>query len=136
MAKTFALIFGVIFVLVGILGFIPNPLVGMNGIFDTNTAHDVVHLLLGIVLLVVAFWAPTQSALWLKILGVVYLLVALLGFFSGSPLLGFIEANSADNWLHVVLAVVLFLAGWFAKDDMMMKSAAAMPMQDTSPKAM
>jgi hypothetical protein len=123
MAKTFAIIFGIIFVLIGALGFVSNPLVGANALFDTNTAHNLVHLLLGAILLIVAFWTPSQSALWLKIMGVVYLLLALLGFFTSSPLLGLIEVNGADNWLHLVFGAVLIFAGWWAKDDMLMQKS-------------
>lgn len=119
-AKTLALVFGVIFVLVGLLGFVSNPLVGSGALFDTNTAHNLVHLLIGLILLAVALWAPMQSALWLKILGVVYLLVALLGYVTGSPILGLVEINDADNWLHILLGIVLLAAGFWGKNDMMM----------------
>ena len=117
MAKTLAIIFGVIFVLVGLLGFVPNPLVGANALFDTNTTHDLVHLIIGIVLLLVAFYASAQSALWLKIIGAIYLVVALLGFFTASPLFGLVEVNDADNWLHIVLGIVLIAAGYWAKEE-------------------
>ncbi len=115
MSKTIAIVFGVVFVLVGILGFVPNPLVGPMGIFETNAMHNVVHLLFGIILLVVAFTAPMKSALWLKILGVVYLVIAVLGFVmapAGGELLGLVHTNMNDHWLHVVLGVVLLAAGF------------------------
>jgi len=117
MAKTLAIIFGVIFVLLGLLGFVPNPLVGANALFDTNMMHDLVHLIIGVALLLVAFYAPTQSALWLKIIGAVYLVIALLGFFTASPLLGLLEVNGADNWLHFILGIVLVAAGYWSKDE-------------------
>lgn len=121
MAKTLAYIFGIIFVLVGLLGlFVSNPLVGQGSLFDTNTAHDLVHLIIGLILLAVAMWAPMQSSMWLKIVGAVYLLVAILGLFTSSPLLGLVEINDADNWLHIVLGVVLLAAGVWAKDPMPM----------------
>ncbi len=72
--------------------------------------------LMGIILLVVAYQAAAQSALWLKIIGAVYLLLALIGWFMGAPLLGLVTANDADHWLHLVLAVVLIAAGFAAKD--------------------
>lgn len=118
MAKKIAVLFGVIFVLVGVLGFFPNPLVGMEGVFETDALHNIVHLLFGIILLVVAMKAPGKSALWLKILGAVYLLLALLGFFlisEGGKLLGLVQMNHADHWLHVVLGVVLLVAGFMGK---------------------
>jgi hypothetical protein len=69
--------------------------------------------------------------MWLTILGVVYLIVAVLGFLlapGSGMLLGLIEANDADHWLHIVLGVVLILAGMAGKGKMMDKPAApAMP---------
>jgi hypothetical protein len=107
MSKTLAYVFGGVFILVGLLGFVGNPIVGQNGFFMTDTVHNIVHILLGVVLLVGANNAPMT----LKIVEVVYLLVAILGFVMGAgKLLGLVMVNGADNWLHLVLAVVLFAA--------------------------
>ena len=114
MAKTMALVFGIIFVLVGLLGFVSNPLVGPYGLFVTDGLHNLVHLVLGVILLFAARSGQAQSARWLKILGVVYLVLAVLGFLlapSGPSLLGIVAMNGADNWLHVVLGIVLIIAG-------------------------
>ncbi len=114
MAKKLAVVFGVVFVLVGALGFIPNPIVGAGGIFVTDTLHNLVHLLIGVVLLIVAVNAPSKSSLWMNIFGVVYLLLAVLGFLTipaGGALLGLVTMNTADHFLHVFLGVVLLIAG-------------------------
>ncbi|TAK58109.1 DUF4383 domain-containing protein [Patescibacteria group bacterium] len=113
MAKTTSLVLGIVFVLVAVLGMVGTPLIGSDegALFHTNTAHDVVHLVIGLVFLAVAWFAVDKAALALKVVGVVYLLVAVLGFAMTSPLLGFIEVNSADNWLHVVLGVVILWLG-------------------------
>ena len=116
--KTLALLFGVIFVLVGILGYIENPLVGTGAIFETDSMHNIVHILFGVILLAVAFVSAGASALWLKILGVVYLVLAVAGFATvpeGGQLLGLVMTNMADHWLHVVLGVVLIIVGFIAK---------------------
>ncbi len=119
MAKTTSLVLGVVFVLVAVLGMIGTPIVGSDtgALFHTNTAHDLVHLIVGLVLLAVALFAVDKAALVLKVVGVVYLLVALLGFVMTSPLLGFIEVNGADNWLHVVLGVVILALGFASSKD-------------------
>ncbi|MEA2701363.1 MAG: hypothetical protein QOE22_72 [Candidatus Parcubacteria bacterium] len=114
MAKTLAIVFGIVFVLVGILGFMGSGIAGPMGVFQTNTLHDLVHLLFGLILLVVAFTAPAGSAKWLKILGIVYLVLAVLGFLlipSGGLLLGIVLMNGNDHWLHLVLGIVLVIAG-------------------------
>lgn len=115
MARTLAIVFGVVFVLVALLGFINSGITGENGIFQTDTLHDIVHLLFGVILLVVAFTAPLRSASWLTIIGVIYLVLAVLGFLlvgmESGKLLGLVLMNGADHVLHVVLGVVLILAG-------------------------
>ena len=50
-ADSLAKIFGAIFIIVGILGFIPNPLVSYRGVFEVNTLHNIVHLITGGILL-------------------------------------------------------------------------------------
>lgn len=122
MTKKLAKIFGAVFILVGILGFIPNPIVGANGFFHTNLVHDLVHVLLGLALLLMSKTGE-QAAKWLKIIGVVYLLVAVLGFLmmpamdTTTSLLGLVAINGADNWLHIVLAFVLIVSGYASKGD-------------------
>jgi hypothetical protein len=124
-AKMVALVLGIIFVIVGLLGFVPNPLVGMGALFDANAVHNLLHLVIGLVLIGVAIWAPAQSAMWLKIWGAAYLVLAILGFVMTSPVLGIIEINGADNWLHIVLGVVLLAAGFWAKNESMSMGSPA-----------
>ena len=116
MAKKLALVFGIVFVIVGILGFIPNPIVGMTGFFLTDAVHNIVHLLVGIILLVISLKAAAKSAVALKVFGIIYLVLAIIGFFSGSTILGLVAINGADNWLHLVLGIVIAAAGFMAKD--------------------
>jgi hypothetical protein len=122
-AKTAAIVLGAVFVLVGVLGFIPNPIVGPDGIFMTNMSHNLIHLVSGAVLLAGAYTSLGPS-LALKIIGVIYAIVASLGFvMSGDMLLGMVAMNAADRWLHVLLAIVLLAAG-FGLNGGMMKSKA------------
>lgn len=107
------MVFGVVFVLVGILGFVPNPIVGMDGIFETDAMHNIVHLLFGVLLLVAG--KIGGPSLWLKILGAVYLVLAVLGFLmvpEEGMLLGLVHMNAADHWLHVVLGAALLAAAF------------------------
>jgi hypothetical protein len=115
-AKTAAIVLGIVFVVVGLLGFVNNPVLGL---FLVNPAHNLVHLVSGAVLLAGAY-SSLGSSLALKIIGVVYALVAVLGFFMVSAdgmLLGMIAMNEADKWLHVLLAVVILAAGFGLPDD-------------------
>ena len=110
------MVLGAVFILVGILGFIPNPLVSPTGLFVVNPLHNIVHLVSGAVILggVYSF----GSALGLKIVGIVYAIVAVLGLvMTQDNMLFGIAMNMADHWLHVVLAVVILLAGFALPDD-------------------
>ena len=120
MSKKLAMTLGVIFLIVGILGFIPNPIVGTDALFHADTWHNIVHIVTGLVLMYVSAKTAVSSGT-MKIVGVVYLLVAILGLLAVDAggmgtILGFIQVNSADNWLHVVLGIVIVIAG-FAKNE-------------------
>ncbi|HKQ94810.1 MAG TPA: DUF4383 domain-containing protein [Aestuariivirgaceae bacterium] len=109
--RTACIVLGVVFIVVGLLGFIPNPLVSADGLFAVNGAHNLVHLISGLALLIGAL-ALNQARTTLWVVGIVYGLVALLGLFSGDMLLGFIHINTADRLLHIALTIVLLGAAW------------------------
>jgi Domain of unknown function (DUF4383) len=111
-ARNVAFVLGVVLLIVGVLGYVPNPIVGPAGFFVTNSLHNLVHIISGILLLIGVYTALGPS-LALKILGIVYAIVAVLGFvmMKGDMLFG-IQMNMMDHWLHVVLAIVLLLAGF------------------------
>lgn len=113
--RTAGLVIGIVFILVGILGFIPNPIVSPTGLFVVNTAHNLVHLISGIVILAGVY--SFGAGLGLKIIGIVYAIVAILGLVMGGDMLFGIAMNMADHWLHVVLAVVILLAGFALPDE-------------------
>jgi hypothetical protein len=113
--RTAGLILGIVFIVVGILGFIPNPLVSETGLFRVNALHNIVHLVSGAVILAGVY--SFGAGLGLKIIGVVYALVAILGLIMGGDMLFGVAMNMADHWLHVVLAVVILIAGFALPDD-------------------
>lgn len=116
-----AKVFGVVLVLVGILGFVPNPVAHdptetPNAIFHVNGIHNVIHLLTGGILLAAGFAGEGRNARQAnQILGVVYLLVAVLGL-ANVVVDSIVVANMADDLLHVLLAIVLLAVGFGVKD--------------------
>ncbi len=111
--RTISFLFGVIFVAVGILGFTPNGLVAVDGVFAVNAVHNLIHILTGIVFLVAVIKFPGYEARVLKIVGIAYVAVTILGFLtSGNMMLGIIHINQADRWLHLNLAVAIMGAGF------------------------
>lgn len=120
-ATTIAWIFAAAFAVTTVVGFIPNPLVGADAVFVTNTAHNLVHLLTALGFAVVAFLGDRASVLFMKAFGVVYFLVGVLGFvmLGSAPeghLLGMVHINQLDNYLHVGLAAIILTAGFLATD--------------------
>ena len=116
MIKTAALLFGIVFLLIGILGFVPavTPDNGMLlGVFHVNIAHNIIHLASGVVFLLCGMAGAGPSRTFFQIFGIIYAVVAVLGFYYGdNALLGLISNNTADTWLHVVLAVVMLFFGF------------------------
>lgn len=114
--KTVALVFGIVFLLIGIIGFIPalTPGGSILGIFMVNGIHSIVHLLFGV--LGVAAALTGTSVLYNRAGGVIYLLIGVLGFIPplvpGGMLLGLVMINLADNFLHLVIGVILAYVGF------------------------
>jgi hypothetical protein len=117
--KTFSLIFGFIFIAVGILGFLPNPIIGESegAIFHADTVHNIVHIASGILFLFIALIIPGAAGTFLKIFGIVYLALGIMGLVNFGTdgmgeLLGVLHVNGPDNFLHIGLGLVIFLAGF------------------------
>ena len=120
--KTAALIIGLIFVAVGLLGFIDNPIVGTseNAIFHADTVHNAVHIISGLLFIFVSLTAPASAGIVLKVFGAIYLAIGIIGLVQyGSSgmgkVLGFLHVNGNDNYLHIALGIVIFLAGFMKK---------------------
>jgi len=114
MLTTIAKVWGWIFLIVGILGFVPAaaPDGHLLGIFHVNGPHNFVHLLTGIVALICGYQSVYVSKMFFLIFGIVYGLVAVLGFMAGdNAIMGLIANNLADAWLHVGIAVVSVALG-------------------------
>src|SRR3954470_19173692 len=119
MLKTAAIIFGVFFIVAGIGGFVPAlaPNGMLFGIFMVGPVHNVIHLASGAVALFCAFAGASAARKYFQIFGVVYLLVAVIGFVYGnSPLMGMVEHNKNDIWLHIIIAAASLYLGFAAKD--------------------
>lgn len=116
MLKTLSIVFGIVFVTVGVLGFVPGITSAdghLLGIFHVNTVHNVVHLLSGAVALY-AGMAGVEAARWyFRVFGLVYAAVAALGFVYGDQaILGLVANNMADTFLHVVIAAAALVIGF------------------------
>lgn len=105
-AQTFALVFGAVYVLVGILGFVMDPILG---IFEINLLHNIAHLAVGGLFLYGSKSAAGAKQISL-IIGVVYGLLAILGFLD-VLVPDLLDANTADDFLHLATAAVALYFG-------------------------
>ena len=115
MEKKITIAFGAIFILVGLLGFISNPLIGSAGIFSADAGHNMIHLLTGIVFLAFVFLKPQSSIKAIKIFGVLYLILTIFGFVlvpTGGSLFGLVLLNSADHFLNLFIGVFLVIVAY------------------------
>jgi hypothetical protein len=120
--QTFAATVGVVFLLVGILGFIPGITTHYGdlgfaghdsgakllGLFQVSILHNLVHLAFGVAGLALARAADT-SRTYLVGGGIVYLVLWLLGVADGGR---WIPVNTADDWLHLGLGVGMIGLGF------------------------
>ena len=115
-----ALAVGAVFLLVGILGFIPGitedapgSFAGEDsdgsllGVFQTSVLHNIAHLAFG--LGIVAARKHATALTYLLVSGVAYAGLFLLGIVGG---MDWLPADDTDDWLHLALAVAL-LGAWF-----------------------
>lgn len=117
--RTAALAVGVVFLLVGILGFIPgittdydtltfaghHSEAALLGIFQVSVLHNIVHLLFGVAGIAMSRTA-SSSFLYLVAGGAVYLVLWVYGLLiDHHSAANFVPVNTADNWLHFVLGV-------------------------------
>jgi hypothetical protein len=129
------MIFGIVFLIVGIGGFIAplTPMGGMNmdadsqvkmttlfgyelKLFPVNVLHDIVHLLFGIWGLLAAR-SLGGARTYFRGVAIIYALLTIMGFI---PMLrttfGLIPLYGNDIWLHAVLAIVAAYFGWMNRD--------------------
>ncbi|HEX2576918.1 MAG TPA: DUF4383 domain-containing protein [Aquihabitans sp.] len=125
LAQRFALAVGAVFLLVGILGFIPGitsdygdmAFAGheshakLLGIFEVSVLHNLVHLLFGVLGIAAARRHDTART-YLLVGGVIYLALAAYGFIIDHETdANFVPVNRADDWLHTGLGIGMIALG-------------------------
>ncbi len=124
MIQKLAAVFGVVFILVAIVGFLtpggmamqptdPAGAARILGLFPVNLLHNIVHLVFGI-------WGLAASRSWdgakqyFVWVGAIYLILTIAGFLSATGF-GLVPLGGADVGLHCVLAIVMLAIGLTAK---------------------
>jgi Domain of unknown function (DUF4383) len=128
-----ATVFGVVFLLVGILGFVPGITTHLSpysnlkfaghdhanmssgakllGVFAVSILHNLVHVLFGVAGLLAARTFAAARTYFLAG-GVIYLVLTLYGaVIDQGKSINFVPINTGDNWLHLVLGVAMIAIG-------------------------
>lgn len=126
--RYFALVYGAVFAIVGIAGFIPflltpygigDPSLAVTagagklfGLFPVNVLHNIAHIAFG--LWGLAIWKNLDSArFYAKSVAVVYGVLTIMGLFPGlHTFFGMVPLHGHDVWLHLLLAGVAAYFGW------------------------
>src|ERR1041385_1773843 len=120
MAKTVCKILGVVFLLVGLCGFVAPHLLDAH----LTPIHNVIHIVSGAIALYFGFAGTLSGAkTFCLIFGVVYLALGVLGMALGHPMgteshmwtLGPLELGQSDHLIHVLLGIVFLAGGLFTK---------------------
>ena len=123
-ARAFAAILGVVLTVLGLLGFIGNPVIGDatgGPLFVTGIVHDLLHLTTGALLLYIAFgMGGRPQAEALIGVGIGYLVFVLLTLISPN-LLGIFNypVNGLDHLLHLAVGAACIGVGWFGRSTAM-----------------
>lgn len=128
--RYFALIYGIVFLLVGIAGFVPGLVTQMEGaaeqgvagshgylfgLFPVNFLHNLVHIAFGIAGFV-AYRTFSSARLYAKVVAISYAVLMVFGLIPGlNTLFGLVPLYGHDVWLHAVLAAVAAYFGFFAR---------------------
>jgi hypothetical protein len=118
--STVAMLVGAVFVLVGILGFVPgitthygdlqfmghDSSAKLIGLFEVSILHNIVHLLFGVAGIAAARASASAARSYLVGGGVIYLVLWVYGLVIGmDSKANFVPVNNADNWLHLLLGI-------------------------------
>jgi hypothetical protein len=131
MVRKFALLFGIVYLVVGVLGFVPGIVQPardhhglvveaghgyLMGLFPINLLHNIVHLLVGL-LGVLGSRSVPGAVRYARGLAIFYGLLAVLGLFPvTNTMFGLVPIHGNDIWLHAVSALIAAYFGWMARD--------------------
>lgn len=127
--RYFALILGIIYIVVAVAGFIPpllTPVTGgpavsittlygnLLGLFPVNLLHTLVHLIIG-VWGVMAFRSFSGARSYSKVVGILFIILTVMGLIPGlNTLFGLVPLFGLDVLLHAVTAVAGLYFGFVA----------------------
>ena len=130
--RTFALVFGIVFLVIGVGGFIPglnmpphpgHPPLKVDsfygqelGLFPVNILHNIVHILFGLWGLL-SYKSLGAAKGYAKGVAIIYAVLTIAGLVPGlDTMFGLVPLFGNDVWLHALLAIVAAYFGWMHRD--------------------
>ena len=120
MAKTIATLLGVVFLIVGLAGFVAPGLLGAH----LNTTHNLVHIISGAVALYLGLKGTLAAArTFCLVFGAVYLLLGIVGFLLGAGddrmfnVGDLLHLGTPDHVIHILLGVLFLIGALMTKGD-------------------
>ena len=112
MLKKFTYLSGLILVLVGVVGFLPNAhkILGTKP-HQITVFHNFIHLITGLGAIYFAYKKTSLIKTYFNILGSVYLTFSIIGFAFDNNIFNLIILAPLDNFLHLFIAVISFAVG-------------------------
>ncbi len=112
MIKSFTWLLGIILFVLGVLGFVSNPVLGL---FEVDNMLNIIHIVAGVIGIAAAASGVSYARLFLILFGIVFAVVAVLGFAMNGDILGFMTTNRAEDYLYTALALVSLAIGFGRK---------------------
>ena len=111
-------IFGILMILIGVLGFVPGITEKemFLGMFRVHVLLNFIHLATGLLAYFVGRMGVKPTRVLFQVLGVFYAIFGILGFaHAHKPMFKVVAHNMADSWLHIVIAVFCIFMGFVYK---------------------
>jgi hypothetical protein len=113
--RIFALLFGIVFLFLGVTGYIPGVFTEwqLGNFFKVNLWLNLLHTLTGVAACIVGLISRRVCRIYFQIIGSLYALMAVLGFvYRDKEILGLFASNQFDTWFHVVTAIAALVLGY------------------------
>jgi hypothetical protein len=114
MLRVLAILFGILFIFIGVAGFMPNFYSNelLFGYLSVDSMHNFVHLITG-VLAIMAATRYSAAKVYFCVFGIIFILLALLGFWRNDFYM--MHMNLGDNIFHLIVGLIFAYLGFSAK---------------------
>lgn len=115
MLRGFALVFAIVFITIGIAGFVPSLTHGglLFNLFEVGLAHNIFYILIGLIALS-ASASAVYAKRYFKFFGIIFGFIAILGFALNGNL-RFLQINLADSFFYLIVAIIAIYLGYTSK---------------------